>query len=92
MAAAVEATSGHYSNFTGDGLMALFGLEQSDDAASLPSAEPQVRQAHVPESLSCCFFCTSQLRPHFCLFLSSDHCLPRRSSAKAGPLFFAIGR
>jgi adenylate cyclase len=31
MAAAVDATGGHYSNFTGDGLMALFGLERSDD-------------------------------------------------------------
>jgi adenylate cyclase len=31
MAAAVEATGGHYSNFTGDGLMALFGLDESDD-------------------------------------------------------------
>jgi len=31
MATAVEATGGHYSNFTGDGLMALFGLEESDD-------------------------------------------------------------
>src|SRR5205823_4406129 len=31
MAAAIEATGGHYSNFTGDGLMALFGLEQVDD-------------------------------------------------------------
>ena len=28
MAAAVETTGGHYSNFTGDGLMALFGLEE----------------------------------------------------------------
>jgi adenylate cyclase len=31
MAAAIEATGGHYSNFTGDGLMALFGLDESDD-------------------------------------------------------------
>ncbi|MGI9088920.1 MAG: adenylate/guanylate cyclase domain-containing protein [Chthoniobacterales bacterium] len=31
MAAAVEASGGHYSNFTGDGLMALFGLKASDD-------------------------------------------------------------
>jgi adenylate cyclase len=31
MATAVEATGGHYSNFTGDGLMALFGLEEDDD-------------------------------------------------------------
>lgn len=31
MAAAVEASNGFYSNFTGDGLMALFGLEASPD-------------------------------------------------------------
>jgi adenylate cyclase len=30
MAQAVEQTGGHYSNFTGDGLMALFGLHHSD--------------------------------------------------------------
>ena len=29
MAEAVDQTGGHYSNFTGDGLMALFGLEHS---------------------------------------------------------------
>jgi adenylate cyclase len=31
MAAAVDAAGGHYSNFTGDGLMALFGLKECDD-------------------------------------------------------------
>lgn len=31
MAEAVERTGGHYSNFTGDGLMALFGLGLSSD-------------------------------------------------------------
>jgi adenylate cyclase len=31
MAAAVDATGGHYSNFTGDGLMALFGLETGEN-------------------------------------------------------------
>ena len=31
MAEAVEQCGGHYSNFTGDGLMALFGLEGSSD-------------------------------------------------------------
>jgi len=31
MAMAIDATSGHYSNFTGDGLMALFGLEGNGD-------------------------------------------------------------
>lgn len=30
MAAAVEAAGGHYSSFTGDGLMALFGLTERD--------------------------------------------------------------
>lgn len=31
MAQAVEGAGGHYSNFTGDGLMALFGLQVSPD-------------------------------------------------------------
>jgi adenylate cyclase len=31
MAIAIDATGGHYSNFTGDGLMALFGLEGNVD-------------------------------------------------------------
>jgi adenylate cyclase len=31
MAIAIDATGGHYSNFTGDGLMALFGLEGNAD-------------------------------------------------------------
>lgn len=31
MAMAVEEAGGHYSNFTGDGLMALFGLDARDD-------------------------------------------------------------
>ena len=31
MAVAIDATGGHYSNFTGDGLMALFGLEGNTD-------------------------------------------------------------
>jgi adenylate cyclase len=31
MTDAVDRAGGHYSNFTGDGLMALFGLENSDD-------------------------------------------------------------
>ena len=34
LAAAVESTGGHYSNFTGDGLMALFGLEEGDDCGA----------------------------------------------------------
>jgi adenylate cyclase len=32
MSKAVEATSGHYSQFTGDGLMALYGLDAADPA------------------------------------------------------------
>jgi adenylate cyclase len=31
MAIAIDSTGGHYSNFTGDGLMALFGLEGNGD-------------------------------------------------------------
>lgn len=31
MAIAIDTTGGHYSNFTGDGLMALFGLEEDAD-------------------------------------------------------------
>lgn len=31
MAVAIDSTGGHYSNFTGDGLMALFGLEGHGD-------------------------------------------------------------
>lgn len=34
MAAAVDAAGGHYSNFTGDGLMALFGLTECDDSGA----------------------------------------------------------
>jgi adenylate cyclase len=34
MAAAVEAAGGHYANFTGDGLMALFGLRTSAEQAA----------------------------------------------------------
>jgi adenylate cyclase len=33
MSKAVEATSGHYSQFTGDGLMALYGLDAADPAS-----------------------------------------------------------
>jgi adenylate cyclase len=32
MSSAVEATGGHYSQFTGDGLMALYGLDAADPA------------------------------------------------------------
>jgi adenylate cyclase len=32
MSKAVEATNGHYSQFTGDGLMALYGLDAADPA------------------------------------------------------------
>jgi adenylate cyclase len=35
---ALEATGGHYSNFTGDGLMAIYGLEAADPAQSATQA------------------------------------------------------
>ncbi len=47
MAEAVERTGGHYSNFTGDGLMALFGLEDSRDhgaAAALNCARQMLEK------------------------------------------------
>jgi adenylate cyclase len=34
MAEAVDHAGGHYSNFTGDGLMALFGLEEAEDCGA----------------------------------------------------------
>ena len=35
---ALEATGGHYSNFTGDGLMAIYGLDAADPALSVTQA------------------------------------------------------
>ncbi|RAU23631.1 hypothetical protein CU669_00550 [Paramagnetospirillum kuznetsovii] len=35
---ALVATNGHYSNFTGDGLMALYGLERDDPAQAVRDA------------------------------------------------------
>ena len=48
MAGAVEQAGGHYSNFTGDGLMALFGLERS---ASHGAEEALVCALHMLEKL-----------------------------------------
>jgi adenylate cyclase len=39
MAQAVEGAGGHYSNFTGDGLMALFGLQVSPDHGARAALE-----------------------------------------------------
>lgn len=47
MSAAVDAAGGHYSNFTGDGLMALFGLHECDDfgaRAALLCAEQMLQK------------------------------------------------
>jgi adenylate cyclase len=52
MAAAVEATGGHYSNFTGDGLMALFGLEQNDDHGAYMALSCAVRMLERLENLN----------------------------------------
>jgi adenylate cyclase len=52
MAAAVEATGGHYSNFTGDGLMALFGLEQSDDHGAYAALGCALRMLERLENLN----------------------------------------
>jgi adenylate cyclase len=38
MTNALSATNGHYANFTGDGLMALYGLDSDDAAASAADA------------------------------------------------------
>jgi adenylate cyclase len=38
MTAALVATNGHYSQFTGDGLMALYGLDSDDPAAGAADA------------------------------------------------------
>ncbi len=38
MTKALTATGGHYSNFTGDGLMAMYGLDDSDPATAVIQA------------------------------------------------------
>jgi adenylate cyclase len=43
MAIAIDATDGHYSNFTGDGLMALFGLEGNADHGARPALNCALR-------------------------------------------------
>jgi class 3 adenylate cyclase len=52
MAAVVEATGGHYSNFTGDGLMALFGLEQNDDHGAGAALRCALRMLERLENLN----------------------------------------
>jgi adenylate cyclase len=56
MAEAVEASNGHYSNFTGDGLMALFGLKAGPDqgarAALTCAASMLERLEQINERLS----------------------------------------
>jgi adenylate cyclase len=47
MSAAIAATRGHYSQFTGDGLMALYGLDATDPAASPASALSGAREMLV---------------------------------------------
>ncbi|CAA7614050.1 Ferredoxin [Candidatus Terasakiella magnetica] len=43
MTKALISTGGHYSNFTGDGLMALYGLDSNDPAESVAAALNGVR-------------------------------------------------
>jgi adenylate cyclase len=52
MATAVEATGGHYSNFTGDGLMALFGLEEEDDHGAHAALSCALRMLERLEDLN----------------------------------------
>jgi adenylate cyclase len=47
MSAAIGATRGHYSQFTGDGLMALYGLEAADPATGPASALSGAREMLV---------------------------------------------
>jgi adenylate cyclase len=44
MSAAITATSGHYSQFTGDGLMALYGLDAADPTTGPASALSGARE------------------------------------------------
>jgi adenylate cyclase len=52
MAAAIEATGGHYSNFTGDGLMALFGLEENTDYGASAALGCALRMLERLESIN----------------------------------------
>ena len=52
MADAVDASGGHYSNFTGDGLMALFGLEDSSDQGAAAALDCAVRMLEKLEQLN----------------------------------------
>src|SRR5260221_14076722 len=44
MKQSLEATNGHYSQFTGDGLMALYGLHSDDPTTRPPDALRRARQ------------------------------------------------
>jgi adenylate cyclase len=44
MSSAIAATRGHYSQFTGDGLMALYGLDVADPATGPASALSGARE------------------------------------------------
>lgn len=44
MTRALAATGGHYSNFTGDGLMALYGLKGNDPARAVTAAMAGARE------------------------------------------------
>ncbi|KIM00124.1 Adenylate cyclase [Paramagnetospirillum magnetotacticum MS-1] len=44
MTRALAATGGHYSNFTGDGLMALYGLKGNDPAKAVAAAMEGARE------------------------------------------------
>jgi adenylate cyclase len=52
MAAAIDATGGHYSNFTGDGLMALFGLDERDDYGARPALDCALRMLESLKNLN----------------------------------------
>jgi adenylate cyclase len=52
MAAAVETTGGHYSNFTGDGLMALFGLEEKKNHGAASALNCALRMLQKLDGLN----------------------------------------
>ena len=54
MTRALVATGGHYSNFTGDGLMALYGLGAQEPAIGAEQALARcARNANAPRSAQC---------------------------------------